>query len=115
MRPMLNGKGSGANFFNCSAVSYLWTDEDKHYNGSQGYFIEVYESYILIRGYDFGLEEWNSNSQFMIKMDTDIASKDQTKSKDKKDYTNPIVIALAIVLITIIVAVLIHLKKRRKG
>lgn len=119
-RPILDGKGQGASFFNSSAISYLWTDEDKHFDGSQGYFVEVYEKFILIRGYDFDLEQWNSNAQFMIKMETIDKSTEPTPSTTSKSNKNnniniiiPIVIVL--VLFVIIVPVFIISKKRRKG
>lgn len=113
-RPMVDGKGQGANFFNTSAISYLWTDEDKHFDGSQGYFVEVYEKYILVRGYDFELDEWNSNSQFMIRMETVIDSSGSSQTQ-KKDTNIILPVVIAAVIVAAVVTVVIITKRKSKG
>ncbi len=62
--PVSYGNGSDASFVNCGAVGYLWTDDNDSTGGSEGYYIEVYEDYILLRGREFVSEKWCAAAQF---------------------------------------------------
>lgn len=50
--------------FNAASVAYLWTDEDKRKDGSQGLFVEVYSDRVIVRGRDFAAGEWLENARF---------------------------------------------------
>ena len=64
--PILAGCGEDANFANCASVGYLWDDTDSATGGSEGYFVEVYEDYILLRGREFVKGNWCGAAQFLI-------------------------------------------------
>lgn len=49
---------------NAASVAYLWTDEDKHKDGSQGLFVEVYADRIVVKGRDFAAGEWLEKVRF---------------------------------------------------
>ena len=63
--------------FNCASVSYLWsgfntiTGEDLA--GSQGYFIEIYNGQILVRGRDFANSAWIPAAQYLVEMTGEAA------------------------------------------
>lgn len=65
-QPLLAGRGEDATFVNCASVGYLWTDNDTSTGGSEGYYIEVYEDYILLRGREFVKGNWCAAAQFII-------------------------------------------------
>ncbi|RRJ67696.1 metallophosphoesterase [Paenibacillus oralis] len=52
--------------FNAASVAYLWTDEDKHKDGSQGYYVEVYKDHVSVRGRDFTRGEWIEAAKFRV-------------------------------------------------
>lgn len=52
--------------FNAASVAYLWTDEDKRKEGSQGYYVEVYEDRVLVRGRDFAKGAWVESARFEV-------------------------------------------------
>ncbi|RAP74671.1 metallophosphoesterase family protein [Paenibacillus montanisoli] len=52
--------------FNAASTAYLWTDEDEHKDGSQGYYVEVYADCVLVRGRDFERGEWVEEAQFKV-------------------------------------------------
>ncbi len=61
--------------FNTASVSYLWTDHDElnggsgTAEGSQGYFVTVYENCIEFRGRDFVNGTWIPNAYYRIWLD----------------------------------------------
>lgn len=65
-RPILYGNGADASFVGCASVGYLWTDEDNSTGGSEGWYIEVYEDYILLKGREFTDRKWCAASQFLF-------------------------------------------------
>ena len=67
-QPMLYGGGKTANYFNSAAVGYLWDDNDQYVDGSEGYYIEVYEKGLMVRGRDFVNGKWMPAAQFLIPM-----------------------------------------------
>ncbi|MOA53738.1 hypothetical protein D3C78_1772400 [compost metagenome] len=52
--------------FNAASVGYLWTDEDEHKEGSQGYYVEVYQDRVLVKGRDFKRSQWVEAAQFQV-------------------------------------------------
>ncbi|MNW66289.1 hypothetical protein D3C74_447440 [compost metagenome] len=52
--------------FNAASVAYLWTDEDEHKDGSQGFYVEVYRDHVLVRGRDFTRGEWVEAAQYRV-------------------------------------------------
>lgn len=63
---MFPGQGKTATMFNCASVAYLWTNEDKHKLGSQGFYVEVYNDKVLVRGRDFKTGAWVSAAQYEV-------------------------------------------------
>ncbi|MCK8486081.1 metallophosphoesterase [Paenibacillus sp. MBLB2552] len=59
-------RGEGPAMFNAASVAYLWSDEDEHKNGSQGFYVEVYRDHVLVRGRDFTRGEWVEAAQFRV-------------------------------------------------
>ncbi|MBE6543426.1 MAG: hypothetical protein E7675_03420 [Ruminococcaceae bacterium] len=67
---MLPGTSNFPTFFNTSSVSYLFTGYNvtagEREEGSEGYYIEVYEDKILVLGRDFTTNSWRSSAQFVV-------------------------------------------------
>ncbi|WP_422661129.1 metallophosphoesterase family protein [Paenibacillus sp. EC2-1] len=63
---IFGGNGS-ATMFNASSVAYLWTDEDVKKAGSEGFFVEVYEESVLVRGRDFTTGTWVEEAHFTVR------------------------------------------------
>nr|WP_028612642.1 metallophosphoesterase [Paenibacillus harenae] len=61
-----DGDGRLPAMFNAASVGYLWTDGDEHKDGSQGYYVEVYEDRVLVRGRDFAQGAWVEAAQFQV-------------------------------------------------
>lgn len=59
-------RGEGPAMFNAASVAYLWTDDDEHKDGSQGFYVEVYRDHVLVRGRDFTRGEWVEAAQFRV-------------------------------------------------
>ena len=59
--------------FNCASVSYLWSGFNskggEHLDGSQGYYVEIYDGKVYVRGVDFITSEWISNAQYLIELE----------------------------------------------
>ena len=59
--------------FNCASVSYLWsgynTITGENLDGSQGYYVEMYDGKIFVRGRDFIKSEWISSAQYSIELE----------------------------------------------
>lgn len=60
------GQGELPAMFNAASVAYLWTDEDEHKDGSQGYYVEVYKDHVSVRGRDFTRGEWIEAARFQV-------------------------------------------------
>lgn len=67
--PMYPGNGVMATCFNTASCGYLWTDAQELKIGSQGYYVEVYEDAVLVRGRDYLNGKWVSGAQFVINLD----------------------------------------------
>jgi len=52
--------------FNAASVAYLWTDEDEYKYGSQGYYVEIYDGKLTIRGRDFVNNSWIAEASFTL-------------------------------------------------
>lgn len=57
---------SDATFVNCSAVGYLWNDQDHAEPGSEGYFVEVYGDHVRLRGRELVRDQWSADAQYII-------------------------------------------------
>ena len=59
--------------FNCASVSYLWsgfnTITGSNLDGSQGYYVEMYDGKVFVRGRDFITNEWISSAQYLIQFE----------------------------------------------
>lgn len=71
---MFPGHGRTATMFNASSVAYLWTNEDKHKTGSQGYYVEVYPDRVVVRGRDFMNAAWIDSAQYEVALNLDTMS-----------------------------------------
>lgn len=64
------GGGEDAPIFNTSSVAYLWHSYDipggEWQDGSEGYYIKVYEDKVLVLGRDFMNGKWVSSAQFLV-------------------------------------------------
>jgi 3',5'-cyclic AMP phosphodiesterase CpdA len=63
---VFGGKDRMPMMINAASVAYLWTDEDKHKDGSQGLFVEVYADRVIIKGRDFAAGEWLDEYEFQL-------------------------------------------------
>ncbi|MFD0616255.1 metallophosphoesterase family protein [Paenibacillus sp. GCM10027629] len=86
-----------ATLFNVPSTAYLWTDEDEHKDGSQGYYVEVYDDRVLLRGRDFANGAWVSEAEYSISLppqipmidpetDPDLTLSNPTMQLDKRSY-----------------------------
>ncbi|WP_018758032.1 Ig-like domain-containing protein [Paenibacillus terrigena] len=71
-----------ATMFNAAATSYLWTDNDTSKDGSQGYYVEVYDDKVLVKGRDFQNRSWIPNAQFEVNLADQIPVVDQATDPD---------------------------------
>ncbi|RAT99105.1 metallophosphoesterase [Brevibacillus sp. Leaf182] len=71
-----------ATMFNAGATSYLWTDANTGKDGSQGFFVEVYEDKVLVKGRDFKNDTWIANAQFEIDLSEKIPVVDPATDPD---------------------------------
>lgn len=66
---MFGGNGA-ATIFNTAGVGYLWTSQYKvagqYLEGSQGYYVKVYEDRIVVQGRDFVNGEWLPAAYFEL-------------------------------------------------
>ncbi|MCR5793597.1 MAG: metallophosphoesterase [Lachnospiraceae bacterium] len=69
IRQFFNGNGVSFSAFNDGSVGYLWTDEDKHKEGSTGLYVEVYGDRILVKGRNFDDGHWVTKAQFIVDYD----------------------------------------------
>ena len=91
-QPLLYGQGKDATFVNTAAVSYLWSDDDTAVDGSEGYYVEVYEDYILLKGREYTNRDWCAAAQFRIPLnnvDNPITDGSQTTSEPTSETTHP--------------------------
>ena len=64
------GSDETAVIFNTASVGYLWSSyyrvAGEYLEGSQGYYVKIYEDMILVQGRDFAENEWIPTAQFML-------------------------------------------------
>lgn len=70
----MHGGYDQATFFNASSVAYLWTDEDVELPGSEGYYVELYEDRVLVRGRDFTTGTYVEQAQFVVPLGKTISA-----------------------------------------
>ncbi|WP_083205378.1 metallophosphoesterase [Bacillus sp. FJAT-27264] len=63
---MYPGRGETATMFNAASTAYLWTNEDEHKDGSQGFYVEIYSDKVLVRGRDFKTGTWIPAAQYEV-------------------------------------------------
>ncbi len=76
-------------YFNTAAVSSLWNDVGGNgfeVDGSQGYYVTIYEHAVLVRGRDFSTGEWLPDAYFLIS--TDLPEKVTTPPQTAKPSTS---------------------------
>ena len=60
--------------FNCASVSYLWSSYNvvtgENLNGSQGYYIEMYDGKVFVRGRDFIEGKWIASAQYLVEFES---------------------------------------------
>ncbi|AOZ92616.1 metallophosphoesterase family protein [Paenibacillus crassostreae] len=64
---MFSGHGKTATMFNSASVAYLWTNDDEHKAGSQGFYVEIYHEKVLVRGRNFKTGTWIESAQYEVK------------------------------------------------
>ncbi|CAI6086219.1 metallophosphoesterase family protein [Cohnella sp. JJ-181] len=62
------GEGKLPAMFNAASVAYLWTDADERKEGSQGYYVEVYEDRVVVKGRDFTAGAWVASAQYEVSL-----------------------------------------------
>ncbi|NRF92421.1 metallophosphoesterase [Paenibacillus frigoriresistens] len=86
-----------ATMFNAASTAYLWTDEDVEKAGSQGYFVEVYDHKVVVKGRDFLAKTWIEAAAYSVaipslipvvdpKVDPDLTLGNPTMQIDKHVY-----------------------------
>ncbi|MCY9695271.1 metallophosphoesterase family protein [Paenibacillus alginolyticus] len=86
-----------ATMFNAASTAYLWTDEDVEKAGSQGYFVEVYDHKVVVKGRDFLAKTWIEAAAYSValpslipvvdpKVDPDLTLGNPTMQIDKHAY-----------------------------
>ena len=63
---ILYGNGIDASFVNCGSMAYVTAFEMGDIGGSEGYYVEVYEDYILLKGKEFVYNKWVAGAQFVL-------------------------------------------------
>lgn len=71
-----------ATLFNAGSVASLWTDEDTFKAGSQGFYVEVYDDKVLVRGRDFVQGTWIDNAQYTVNLPAQIPVVDPAVDED---------------------------------
>ena len=56
----------GTVMFTAASVAYLWTDADEYLEGSQGYYVDIYPTHIVIRGRDFAAGRWLEQASWTL-------------------------------------------------
>lgn len=71
-----------ATMFNAASTAYLWTDEDVEKAGSQGYFVEVYNHKVVVKGRDFLAKTWIEEATFSVALPSLIPAVDPEHDSD---------------------------------
>lgn len=62
----LFGHGQEANYINCGASGYVIDENQENTYGSSGYFVEIYEDYLLLKSRNASENKWNACAQFVV-------------------------------------------------
>ena len=62
----LFGAGEEANYINCGSSAYVLNDEREQDYGSTGYFVDIYEDYMILRGRLSIENKWIAAAQFVV-------------------------------------------------
>jgi hypothetical protein len=89
LQPLLLSDGSTANYLNSASVAYLWTDANQELEGSEGYFVEVHDDYVLVRGRDFVGRQWASIAQFLLPIRSPVPSATPTVAAPPEEKPGP--------------------------
>ncbi|MHB8961946.1 MAG: discoidin domain-containing protein [Saccharofermentanales bacterium] len=119
-QPLLLSNGTTANYLNSASVGYLWTDEDTALTGSQGYFVEVYEDYVLVRGRDFVSKEWVSNARFMLDINSPASPDESGSDASTADGDGPgtplwIIVLPIVAAAAIVIFIVTYIIKKKKA
>ncbi|OAS18529.1 metallophosphoesterase family protein [Paenibacillus oryzisoli] len=71
-----------ATLFNAASVAYLWTDDDVLKEGSQGFFVEVYEDRVIVKGRDFATKSWVADAEYTVQLPVRMPVVDLTVDPD---------------------------------
>ncbi len=63
---MYDGQGVLPAMFNASSVGYLWTDADEYLEGSEGYYVDIYERHVRVRGRNFVTGTWIEQADYTV-------------------------------------------------
>lgn len=63
---VLYGNGMDASFVHCGSMSYLNGFGTTDLGGAEGFYVEVYEDYILLKGKEFIYDKWLGGAQFIF-------------------------------------------------
>ncbi|MFR1518070.1 MAG: metallophosphoesterase family protein [Clostridia bacterium] len=121
-----NGKTS-ASYFNCSAVGYIWNDNNQgymqngKYTGSEGLYVYVYSDKIVVKGRDFANEKWLIEKTISLTGESAGDPSDATPgtNPDTKDDNNTTWIIIGVCAVTLIVVAIaigvVVSSKKKKG
>ena len=77
--------------FNTSSAGYLWTSYDViegvTKEGSEGYYIRVYEDFVEVLGRDFANGKWVSSAQFVVPYEKEKTDVPETSTPETDDET----------------------------
>lgn len=71
-----------ATMFNAASTAYLWTDGNEEKAGSQGYFVEVYDHKVVVKGRDFLAQTWIEDATFSVPLPSLIPVVDPETNPD---------------------------------
>ncbi len=127
-----------ASYFNCSAVGYLWNDNNTgvrdgagKWTGSEGLYVYVYTDKIVVKGRDFTNQKWVLEKTISLTGENPGDSSDPTPGtqptekpaspapSDTSDHTTTWIIvgvcAAAVILAAIAIGVVVSSKKKGTG
>lgn len=70
---MYDGQGQMATMFNASSVGYLWTDEDEYLEGSECYYVDIYEHGVHVRGRNLINGTWIEQADYTVTYPSGVA------------------------------------------
>ena len=111
--------------FNTAATAYLWTSYNiitgENLDGSQGYYIEIYDDMIMIRGRDFANGKWIPAAQYCLTGYNGLVpgsseTPERNESGNSKNVFLPVIISCAaVIVIAAVIVTIVFAKKRKKS